>query len=150
MKTIRLGLLGGGTVGTGVARIIETHQEEIAQRLGARLELAGALVSDRSKNRDPILAPIPLTTHGEELIDRADIDIIIEVMGGTTLACSLVERALEAGKPVVTANKALLATHGDRLFQMAATAGLDLAFEASVGGESPSFAPYGRPWPRTV
>ena len=94
MKTIRLGLLGGGTVGTGVARTIETHQEEIAQRLGARLELAGALVSDRSKNRDPILAPIPLTTHGEELIDRADIDIIIEVMGGTTLACSLVERAL--------------------------------------------------------
>ena len=137
MKTVRLGLLGGGTVGTGVARIIETHQEEIAQRLGANLQLTGALVSDLSKPRDPVLSALPLTTNGDELVVRGDVDIVVEVMGGTTDARLLVERALRTGKPVVTANKALLATHGEPLFQLAAETGLDLAFEASVGGGIP-------------
>ncbi len=137
VKPIRLALLGCGTVGEGVVRLMRRNAAMFERRLGAPLELAG--VADRS------LKPIPelgldkslIVRDGAALVERPDVDIVIELFGGHEPARTLILKALAAGKDVVTANKALLAENSAEIFGAAAKAGLAVGFEASVGGGVP-------------
>ncbi len=137
MKPIRVALLGCGTVGEGVVRLLRNNAAMFERKLGAPLELAG--IADRS------LRPIAalgidaklITRDAAKLIKRPDIDIVAELFGGYEPARSLMLQALAAGKDVVTANKALLAAHGAEIFRAAGKAGLAIGFEASVGGGVP-------------
>src|SRR5229473_8651124 len=137
MKPVRIALLGCGTVGEGVVRLLRSNAAMFERKLGAPLELAG--VADRS------LKPIPslgldaklITRDSDKLIERDDVDIVAELFGGYEPARSLILKAIAAGKDVVTANKALLAEHGEEIFRAAGKAGLAVGFEASVGGGVP-------------
>jgi homoserine dehydrogenase len=137
LKPIRLALLGCGTVGEGVVRLLRTNAAMFERKLGVPLELAG--IADRS------LKPIPalgidaklITRDAAALTGRADIDIVAELFGGYEPARTLILQALASGKDVVTANKALLAAHGAEIFRAAGTAGRAIGFEASVGGGVP-------------
>jgi homoserine dehydrogenase len=137
LKPVRLALLGCGTVGEGVVRLLRQNAAMFERKLGVPLELAG--VADRS------LKPIPalgidkglITRDAAALVSRADIDIVVELFGGYEPARALIMQALAAGKDVVTANKALLAAHGGEIFRAAVRAGLAVGFEASVGGGVP-------------
>ena len=137
MKSVRLALLGCGTVGEGVVRLLRQNSAMFERKLGVPLELAG--VADRS------LKPIPalgidkglITRDAAALIGRGDIDIVVELFGGYEPARTLILQALAAGKDVVTANKALLAAHGGEIFRAAVKASLAVGFEASVGGGVP-------------
>ena len=133
-KAVRLALLGCGTVGEGVVRLLRRNAEMFERKLGAPLVLAG--VADRSLKPDPALGLDSqlITRDSEALVTRPDIDIVVELFGGREPARSLMLKSLEAGKDVVTANKALLAECGDEIFRTAAKAGLAVGFEASVGG----------------
>lgn len=134
---MRLALLGCGTVGTGVVKLIRTNATLIERRLGVPLELAGvadrSLKPDRSLGLDARL----ITRDAEALVARPDIDIVAELFGGREPARGLILKALAAGKDVVTANKALLADDGAELFAAAAKSGRAIGFEASVGGGIP-------------
>ncbi|HEY1849546.1 MAG TPA: homoserine dehydrogenase, partial [Candidatus Binataceae bacterium] len=137
MKPIGLALLGCGTVGEGVVRLLRTNAAMFERKLGAPLELVG--IADRS------LKPIPalginaklITRDAASLIARPDVDIVAELFGGYEPARGLILQSIAAGKDVVTANKALLAAHGAEIFGAAGKAGLALGFEASVGGGVP-------------
>ncbi len=137
MKAIRIGLLGCGTVGGGVVKLLRRNAAMLAARAGARLELAG--VADRSLEPDVSLGLTAdlITRNAEALVRRPDIDVIVELFGGLEPAQSLILAAMAAGKDVITANKALLAEHGDRIFKAAAKSGRFIGFEASVGGGIP-------------
>src|SRR5690625_4799389 len=139
--TLRVAMLGCGNVGSDVARILLRDGEELEQRIGARLELAGVAVRrlDRARNVD--LDPSLVTTDAHALVTRDDIDIVVEVIGGIEPARGLILAALEAGKSVVTANKALLAEDGAVLSEAAEKAGRDLYFEAAVAGAIPIVRP---------
>lgn len=137
MKPVRLGLLGCGTVGGGVLQLLAANAEYVAQSVGAPLEVARVLVRDTKKTRAAELDPARMTTDPEAVLGDPSIDVIIEVMGGVTPARSYVERALDAKRSVVTANKMLLALHGPALVDRAIANGVDLAFEGSVGGGIP-------------
>jgi homoserine dehydrogenase len=138
MKPVRLGLLGCGTVGGGVVRLLKTHAEYLARSVGAPLELARILVRDGDRDRVvPEVDRALLTGDAEVLLGDHSIDIIVEVMGGVDPARQYVERAMDSGRSVVTANKALLAKHGPDLVARAVQRRVDLAFEASVGGGIP-------------
>ncbi|MCG8470742.1 MAG: homoserine dehydrogenase [Desulfobacterales bacterium] len=134
MKTIKIGILGLGTVGTGVVRMLEGEKDLIASRLGAELEVAKVADLDIDTDRGLTLPKDRFTTDANAVIDDPDIDIIVELIGGETFAKSCFERAIEKGKHIVTANKALIASHGNELFRMAAEKEVDIAFEASVAG----------------
>lgn len=138
MKPVRLGLLGCGTVGGGVVRLLQRNAEYLAQSVGAPLEIARVLV--RPSDLDRVVPEVDraLLTHDPETVlgDHA-IDIVVEVMGGVDPTLRFVERALDAGRSVVTANKMLLAKHGPALVARAIDRRVDLAFEASVGGGIP-------------
>ncbi len=136
-KPVRLGLLGCGTVGTGVVKLLRDNAAMLQRRLGAPLILAG--VADRSLKPDASLGLTRslITRDAEALVQRPDIDIVVELFGGHQPARALILKALAAGKDVVTANKALLAQHGGEIFRAAARAGLAVGFEASVGGGVP-------------
>ena len=139
-KTIHAALLGAGTVGGGVYKLLERRKAEMPNKIGAELEVSKILVRDASKPR----AGIPqekLTERFEDILDDPDVDIVIELMGGVEPAKSYIEAALAAGKHVVTANKDLLAEHGFALAEAAAARGLDLRFEASVAGGIPILTP---------
>jgi homoserine dehydrogenase len=137
VKAVRVGLLGCGTVGGGVVKLLRRNAAMLAAKLGARLELAG--VADRSLKPDPALGLTAelITRDAHALVRRPDLDVVVELFGGYEPAQSLILAALEAGKDVVTANKALLAEHGDRIFKTAAKYGRLVGFEASVGGGVP-------------
>jgi homoserine dehydrogenase len=137
MKPIRIGLLGCGTVGGGVVRLLRANAEYIAQSVGAPLEVAGVLVRDADKDRVAELDRSLLTTDPETVLGDASIDVFVEVMGGVSPARGYVERALDTKRSVVTANKMLLAMHGPALVERAIAKGVDLAFEGSVGGGIP-------------
>ncbi|MDN5851960.1 MAG: homoserine dehydrogenase [Actinomycetia bacterium] len=139
--SLRVAMLGCGNVGSDVARILLRDGEELEQRVGARLELAGVAVRrlDRARNVD--LDPSLVTTDAHALVTRDDVDIVIEVIGGIEPARGLILAALEAGKPVVTANKALLAEDGQTLSDAADSAGRDLYYEAAVAGAIPIVRP---------
>ena len=137
MKHVTIGMIGLGTVGTGVARLLTEHADRIARRAGKSVRWTWAAVRNLDKPRGVPLGRVWLTTNASEVIEDPDVDIIIETMGGTEPALDYVLAALEAGKHVVTANKALLAEHGPRIFAQARKSERAVAFEGSVGGGIP-------------
>ena len=135
---VRVGILGLGVVGSGVYRMLQANAEAIHARIGSTIDVVAVGVRDSSKPRD-ISAEL-LTTDLDAIVDDPSIDVILELIGGTDPAAGLVERALRNGKSVVTANKELIAKDGGRLVQLAKENGLDLHFEAAVGGGIPWFS----------
>jgi homoserine dehydrogenase len=138
-RNLRVALLGCGSVGTQVARLMREHGDELAQRVGARLELVGIAVRDVDVPRDPSVPRELLTADAESLILGADI--VIELMGGIEPARTHILAAIRSGADVVTANKALLATHGPELFEAAEQVGAQLYYEAAVAGAIPIIRP---------
>ena len=134
---IAVGLIGFGTVGTGVARVLTSNAGSIRQRLGVPLELVKVADLNLTADRGVTLPPGVLTANAREVIDDPKIDIVIELIGGYDPAKRFLLDAMARGKSVVTANKALLAVHGEELFQAATRAKVDIGFEASVGGGIP-------------
>jgi homoserine dehydrogenase len=137
MKEIQVGLLGCGTVGTGVAKLLIDSCQVIGARLGATLNLKWVADIDIETDRGIQFKEGVLTTDANSVVNDPDIDIIIEMIGGEGIAKELILKAIENGKQVITANKALLAGQGNALFKAAAEKGVDLAFEAAVGGCMP-------------
>ncbi len=137
MKVINVGLLGCGTVGTGVAKLLIENQGLLRARVGAELRLKTIAEIDTERDRGLDLAPGVMVPDARPVVDDPEIDIIVEMIGGEGIARELILKAIANGKQVVTANKALLALHGNALFAAAAAGGVDLAFEASVGGCMP-------------
>jgi len=134
MKEIHIGLLGFGTVGTGVAKILMKNRDLIRSRVGTPLVLKYVADIDLETDRGIRFDAGVLVSDADRVVDDPDIDIIIEMIGGEGIAKDLILKAIDNGKHVVTANKALLAMHGNDIFKAAAEKGVDLAFEASVGG----------------
>ena len=134
-RIVRIGLLGSGNVGAAVIRLLHEHAEDVARKAGARLEIARVAVRDPGRDRALPLPAERFTDDPGAVVDDPSIDIVCELMGGVEPARELLMRALASGKSVVTANKELLATHGEELFSAADRAGGDLYFEASVAGE---------------
>ena len=137
MKMIKVGMIGFGTIGAGVAKILAGNGEIIRQRLGAGVELVKVADLDVTTDRGVKLAPDVLTTSADEVINHPDIDVVIELIGGYEPARKFLLQAIDQGKHVVTANKALLAKHGDEIFLAASEKGLSIGFEASIGGAIP-------------
>jgi len=137
MKTINVGLLGCGTVGTGVAKLLIESNPVIAARLGAALNLKRVADLDIETDRGIQFAQGVLTTDAHAVVNDPDIEIIVEMIGGEGIAKELILKAIANGQQVITANKALLASQGNTLFKAAAEKGVDLAFEAAVGGSMP-------------
>src|SRR6478736_6471487 len=137
LAVVRIALLGCGTVGGGVLRLLEQNRTALAEKVGATLEVVKVLVRDTDKARPPECPRHLLTTDPEEVFSVPGLDVVIEVMGGLSPAGELIERAIARGLTVVTANKLLIATRGPTLLAQAAKARVDLAFEASVGGGIP-------------
>jgi homoserine dehydrogenase len=137
MKIIHVGLLGFGTVGTGVAKILIENRDLISSRLGAYLNLKYVADIDLKTNRGIQFDDGVLVPDAFKVVDDPDVDIIIEMIGGEGVAKDLIFRAINNGKPIVTANKALLAVHGNAIFRAAMEHGVDIAFEACVGGCMP-------------
>ena len=137
MKTINVGLLGCGTVGTGVAKLLIDSHQMIRARLGASLNLKRVADIDIETDRGIQFDEGVLTTDANALVNDTNIDIIIEMIGGEGVAKELILTAIDNGKQVITANKALLASQGNALFKAAEEKGVDLAFEAAVGGCMP-------------
>ncbi len=140
-RVIRIGLLGCGTVGAGVVTILARESDDITARTGAKLEITRVAVRDLGRDRGLGLPDEILTDDPSQVVEADDVDIIIEVMGGIEPANSLIRRALELGKPVVTANKELVAQQGPELYAAARSAGVDLAYEAAVAGAIPIIKP---------
>ena len=136
-QPVRIGILGLGTVGGGTAEVLQRNGEEISRRAGRAIKIVAASVRDLNKKRSPVLNNVQLTLDSMEIVDNPDIDIVLELIGGTEDACKLVLRAIENGKHVVTANKALIALHGNEIFSAAQRKGVTVAFEAAVAGGIP-------------
>ena len=132
---VRVAVLGCGTVGTEVVRLLREQHEDLAERTRARLELIGIAVRDLDTPRDPVVPPELLTTDAESLVRTADL--VVELMGGIEPARGLVLTAIENGASVVTANKALLAAHGPEIYGAAEERGVDVYYEAAVAGAVP-------------
>lgn len=138
---VRVGLLGGGTVGAGVWRILSEHADEVALRTGADVVVRRVAVRDLTRVR-PFSAPAGvLVDDPMAVVEAEDVDIVVEVMGGREPASQLIRRAIALGKPVVTANKELIAHEGPELAALAGAAGVSLAFEAAVAGGIPIIRP---------
>jgi len=137
MPRIKIGIIGFGTIGSGVVKILETNGDIIKKRLGAEIEVIKIadldIVTDRGLNVDQNI----LTTDAQKLVNHSEIDIVVELMGGYEPARSLILQSISNGKHVVTANKALLAIHGDEIFSTADHNYVSIGFEASVGGAIP-------------
>lgn len=134
---VRVAVLGCGNVGGALVDVLVRRGDEIAQRTGVRLDLVGVAVADTRKPRDLELPTGVLTDDPHGLVRRADVDVVVELIGGFEPARELVEEALGAKRPVVTANKALLAEHGGELAGIAGANGVDLLYEAAVAGGIP-------------
>lgn len=134
---LKLGLLGLGTVGQGVVRVLARNAEEIERRAGRPVRVVHASARDLSKARDCNLDGIRLSADAADVVADPDVDVVVELIGGTTLARELVLKAVAAGKPVVTANKALIAEYGNELFEQARPQGTVIAYEAAVAGGIP-------------
>ncbi|MDO4558317.1 MAG: homoserine dehydrogenase, partial [Planctomycetia bacterium] len=142
--TANIALLGFGTIGSGVAKLLIEQNNRISQRIGRPVTLAKIVDLDLTRDRGVRIPPGVLTDDIESVIHDPSIPVIIELIGGIEPARTFVLRALDAGKDVVTANKALLATHGTELFAAARKAGRTIAFEAAVGGGIPIVAGLGQ------
>ena len=134
---IRIGLIGFGTIGTGVVKLLQRQRAAIREKLGIGLDLVRIADVDTRRDRGVKLAKGVLVGDAKRILGDPTIDVVIELMGGTGLARRFVLEALSAGKDVVTANKALLAHHGDEIFRVAEKGGCEVGFEASVGGGIP-------------
>ncbi|GAA2399486.1 homoserine dehydrogenase [Streptomyces glaucosporus] len=139
-RPLKVALLGCGVVGSEVARIMTTHSEDLAARIGAPVELAGVAVRRAGRVREGI-APELVTTDADALVSRGDIDVVVEVIGGVEPARTLITTAFEHGASVVTANKALLAEDGSTLHEAAEKHGADLYYEAAVAAAIPLVRP---------
>jgi len=135
MKPVKIGIAGVGTVGCGTVNVLERNGDEIARRAGRAIHVSRALVRDPKRMRGCSLEGVRLTTDPRELLDDPEIDVIVELIGGVEgTAHDLVLAAIERGKHVVTANKALIAVHGNEIFERAQKRGVMVAFEAAVAG----------------
>ena len=140
-RVLRVGMLGCGTVGAATIRMLHEHRDDIARRAGCRLEVTRVAVRDPARVRDVPLRPEAFVSDPMAVVDDPDVDIVCELLGGSEPAGSLILAAFEREKPVVTANKELLATRGRELFDASDAKGLDLYFEAAVGGGIPLIRP---------
>ena len=137
MQQVNLGIIGGGTVGGGVFQAIQRNGALISSRLGVKLHIAKMVVRDVNKARPVKIPPSLLTTDWAAVVNDPQVNLIVELMGGTATAREVALTALRLGKPVVSANKALLAAHGEELFAAAQNCGTNLYYEASVAGGIP-------------
>ena len=137
MKPVNVGLLGLGTVGGGTFNVLKRNASEIARRAGRGIQITHAAAREYDPARMPGIEGIKITQDGFEVVDNPDIDIIVELIGGYSPARELVLKAIANGKHVVTANKALIAMHGEEIFKAAQDKGVMVAFEAAVGGGIP-------------
>lgn len=137
MKPVKVGLLGLGTVGTGVVRIVEGHQEDLQSQVGSPIMIEKVLVQNKSKARSIAVSPDKLTEDPWEVIRHPEIDVIVEVMGGISNTKEYILEALSLGKHVVTANKDLMALHGPEILAKAQEHRCDVLYEASVAGGIP-------------
>ena len=139
-KVIQIALLGAGTVGSGVVKVLEMNRRQITERVGALIQLKTVLVRTLGKAR-PELASYQVTDKIEDILNDEEIDVVVELMGGIHPAREYMLRAMEAGKSVVTANKDVVAQFGKDMFDMAERQDVDFLFEASVGGGIPIITP---------
>ena len=137
MRQVNIGIIGGGTVGGGVFQALARNGGLMASRLGLDLRITRVAVRSLKKKRAVALPGKLLTTDWKSVVAASDVDVVVELMGGTGTAREVVLAALAAGKPVVTANKALLSAHGEELFAAATKHGVNLYYEASVAGGIP-------------
>jgi homoserine dehydrogenase len=140
-SVVRVGILGCGTVGAALVQLIGEHGDTIAARSGARLEVVRVAVHDITRPRPVSLPDGVLTTDADALVSDPDVDVVVELIGGMEPARRLIRSALEAGKPVITANKEVIASAGAELVQVAAKAGVGLLYEAAVAGAIPLLRP---------
>jgi homoserine dehydrogenase len=138
---VRVGVLGCGHVGSALVRLIDEHAPVVEARAGVKIEVARVAVRNLAKERDVDLPPDRFTHDAEEVVNDPSLDVVVEVIGGIEPARSLILAALGQGKPVITANKELLANFGRELFEAAEDRGVDLLFEASVCGGVPLIRP---------
>jgi homoserine dehydrogenase len=136
-EPVRVGLLGLGTVGCGTITVLSRNREEIARRAGRRIDVVQATARDLKKKRACPIDGIELVADAESIVNNPKIEVVVELMGGHEPARSLVLKAIAAGKHVVTANKALIALHGNEIFRAAQAHGVMVAFEAAVAGGIP-------------
>ncbi|KIL45338.1 homoserine dehydrogenase [Jeotgalibacillus soli] len=136
-KSINIGMLGLGTVGSGVATILRENEKELTQRLGVSVRLSKVLVRDLDKQRNTTIDASLMTTNMADIIEDPSVDLIVEVMGGMEEARDAIEQALLSKKPVITANKDVMALHGHALLRLAEENKCDLYYEASVAGGIP-------------
>jgi len=136
-RVVRIGVLGCGNVGAAFVRLVEQQSSVIEQRTGVRLEIVSVAVRNMSRDRDVQLSEGLLTRDAHSVVADPNVDLVVEVIGGIEPARELISSALAAGKPVVTANKELLANVGTELYAAADAAGVDLLFEAAVAGGVP-------------
>lgn len=137
MNRIRVGLLGIGTVGAGTFTVLQRNQEEISRRAGREITITVVADLDTNRARSIVGDGIEVVADAQQVVTRDDVDVVIELIGGYGIAKTLVLAAIEAGKHVVTANKALLAVHGTEIFAAAARKGVIVAYEAAVAGGIP-------------
>ncbi|HZQ86060.1 MAG TPA: homoserine dehydrogenase, partial [Acidimicrobiales bacterium] len=138
---VRVGLLGCGNVGGALAQLIASEGASVAERTGVHLEIARVAVRDLSKARSAVLPDGVLTDDAEAVVSSPDVEVVVETIGGVEPARTLLLDALKAGKPVVSANKELMAAAGAEMFEAASAAGVDLLFEAAVAGGIPLIRP---------
>lgn len=137
MQSVKIGILGLGTVGSGTVNVLTRNSREISRRAGRDIEIYRVADRDLDKPKSCDTSNINLTDDAFEVINDPDIQIVVELIGGTGIAKDLVVKAIENGKHVVTANKALIAMHGNELFELAQEKGVTIAFEAAVAGGIP-------------
>lgn len=137
MKPVNVGLLGVGTVGGGTFAVLQRNREEIARRAGREIRISMVAGRDLEKARRVVEGGAVVAAQPTDVVDHPDIDVVVELIGGYTVAKDLVLRAIARGKHVVTANKSLLALHGNEIFEAAQKKGVVVAFEAAVGGGIP-------------
>lgn len=141
---LRIGMIGLGTVGSGAARILVDHAQRTTERAGRPIQIRRAAVRDLKRSRDVAIPGIELTDDPFAVAGADDVDVVVELIGGLSPAKEIVEHALRSGKDVVTANKALLCTHGPELFDLAREQGRSISFEAAVAGGCPIISAIGQ------
>jgi len=137
LKTMQLGLIGFGTVGSSTYQLLIRNQDQIQKRLGHRIIISMVADLDTAKVKSVVNADCRVVSDANEILANPDIDVVIELIGGYGVALEVMLKAIEAGKHVVTANKALLATHGAKVFEAARKNKVMVGFEASVAGGIP-------------
>ncbi|ACL69559.1 homoserine dehydrogenase [Halothermothrix orenii] len=138
---IKIGLLGLGTVGSGVVTIMENNKESIRRKVGTSLAIEKVLVKNLDKERDLDIDSRVLTSNIEDIVYNPDIDLVVELIGGEEPACQYIKEAINRGKSVVTANKLVIAKHGTEILKLAREKGVQVSYEGSVGGGIPIIRP---------